>query len=345
MAGSNLLAREAPNPTFEGQPVTHTGEDQGTAGGENEGPTEQPQTIDITPTLKRIETAIRDLIAEEDKLEREGEKQRDIRDLDAQEAMADWAKGMFWASVATVLLTFAALIAIIKTLKHTKRAADYASDMVKEAKDTTAAAIYAAKAAEAANAQTAKASELDARAYLAVRDVKIGFMENDPVANVHFTLQNAGKSLAFNVQAIKFVRSDSSVGLGDFRGRIPRGSQEFPLIATLIPGASEVCRVPVFMDQTYDSGLNEIQGGTADHVEIMVVYQTVFDRLRKTFSGEVAIILNFDLSDVDFEGGYGELIVESYSASHRPSWMNGYLNHMEENYDQRVFVQFEHGGR
>lgn len=41
---------------------------------------------------------------------------------------------------ATVALTFVALVAIIRTLHHTRRAADYTGDMLEEAKKTTAEA-------------------------------------------------------------------------------------------------------------------------------------------------------------------------------------------------------------
>lgn len=57
--------------------------------------------------------------------------------------MAEWARLMFYATAATVLLTFAALAAIIRTLHHTRRAADYTEDMLIEAKATIAEAMSA----------------------------------------------------------------------------------------------------------------------------------------------------------------------------------------------------------
>jgi len=52
--------------------------------------------------------------------------------------MAWWAKWMFWATAATTVITAAALWAIIRTLQHTRRAADAAADTVSAARDTIA---------------------------------------------------------------------------------------------------------------------------------------------------------------------------------------------------------------
>ncbi len=90
--------------------------------------------------LQGIESAIRDSIPTEDTTQRQQQDQRENADLKAQEDMAFWSMAMFWATFATVLLTFAALVAIIRTLHHTRRAADYAKEMVDEAAKATSAA-------------------------------------------------------------------------------------------------------------------------------------------------------------------------------------------------------------
>ena len=100
---------------------------------------EQP-TIDYAPALQAIAAAIRDLVSKANEEERAQEAEKSRRDLRAQEGMAWWAELMFYASAASVLLTFVALIAIIRTLIHTRRAADAAEGMLKEAADATAAA-------------------------------------------------------------------------------------------------------------------------------------------------------------------------------------------------------------
>ena len=110
---------------------------------ENDSSENQPGSPDITSALEKIEAAIRDLIAEEDKIAAEAQKSRESRDLKAQEGMAHWAKWMFFATFATVVLTFAALAAIIRTLHHTRRAADSADQMLVESQHATSAASRA----------------------------------------------------------------------------------------------------------------------------------------------------------------------------------------------------------
>ncbi len=106
---------------------------------------------DIVTALKGLETAVRDLKPESSDSVREAQQQREVRDLDAQEAMASWAERMFYATLASVILTFGALLAIVRTLHHTKRAADYTAGMLVEAKATTEAAKGATNAAKEAN--------------------------------------------------------------------------------------------------------------------------------------------------------------------------------------------------
>jgi len=124
-----------------------------------EGQYAKPQ--DLTPALENIEAAIRDLIAEEDKVETQRRRDAESRDLNAQEGMAWWAELMFYAAAATVVLTLAALYAIIRTLHHTRRAADYTEGMLVEAKTTT-------RAAQDAVIATRDIGEKQLRAYLYV---------------------------------------------------------------------------------------------------------------------------------------------------------------------------------
>lgn len=124
------------------------GQVEGGATSGDSGENHQPDAVDLSPALKDIEAAIRDLIAEDDKVAREAAQDREKRDLQAQEEMALWAERMFYATFATVVLTFIALFGIIRTLHHTRRAADYTEGMLSEAKATTKAAIDAANQAE-----------------------------------------------------------------------------------------------------------------------------------------------------------------------------------------------------
>lgn len=102
--------------------------------------------------LDGIESAIRDLIAEEDKIESERLRAQVDRDLNAQESMAKWAGVMAWLTGLTALLTAAALVFIWRTLYYTK-------EMLKEAEITTAAAVKTVK-------DTREIGQAQVRAYL-----------------------------------------------------------------------------------------------------------------------------------------------------------------------------------
>lgn len=126
------LALSAPGhaqnvPASEDQPSA----ENATADGQNQSAEHQSPTIAPTTALQGIERAIRDLKAEIDQVEQERQRENSRRDLDAQESMAHWAEWMFYAAFATTVLTTFALWAIVRTLHHTKRAADSAQQAVK----------------------------------------------------------------------------------------------------------------------------------------------------------------------------------------------------------------------
>jgi hypothetical protein len=177
----------SPAPASESQPVPQPRKEQGATARDDDGGTEPQSPDSIFFVLQSIETAIRDLIAEEDKIQREGEIKREIDDLRAQQEMAVWAARMTWATVGSLVLTAIALWAIVRTLHHTRRAADYANDMVDEAK----------RATEAANrtvAETTRIGEAQVRAYLTC----IGgtFSANANYLAVQFKIRNTGQSPA-----------------------------------------------------------------------------------------------------------------------------------------------------
>ncbi|MBZ0217745.1 MAG: hypothetical protein K8F25_14400 [Fimbriimonadaceae bacterium] len=160
---SNTFSQEKP-PPFESEPVSPPRQEQSTATPNQQSAPEQPQAPNISPALKGIEGAIRDLIADENEIDRQRQNQRGIDDLQAQQDMALWAKGMFWTTFVTVLLTAVALYAIVRTLHHTRRAADSAKDMVVESVKVTKAARVANKIANEANAAAIKANQAANRA-------------------------------------------------------------------------------------------------------------------------------------------------------------------------------------
>lgn len=173
---------------------------------------EPPSAFDLPAAFQGIESAIRDLQTEESAAERTQTRKRDSDDLKAQEAMALWAFWMFIATAATVFLTAAALIAIIRTLHHTKRAADYAAKMVDEAKATT-------KAAEASVVQAQKTIDLTRlaliatdRAWLTVQTKltkPLVFGDGEFKISAKLTVTNIGKSPATHVTPFLGLYPDS----------------------------------------------------------------------------------------------------------------------------------------
>lgn len=158
---SSALAQQEQPTAVEDSPITKPRQEQSASTSNKDSSQQQESPADLAPALNRIESAIRDLIAEEDQTQRRNQEAREQRDLAAQEQMAHWAKLMFFATLATVLLTFAALAAIIRTLHHTRRAADYAEDMVEQARTTNTIA-------QEANETTRLALVNDKRAWLSI---------------------------------------------------------------------------------------------------------------------------------------------------------------------------------
>lgn len=207
--GPEQEAQEAP--ATEGQPVPEAGQEKRDPAGQEASRSEQVDRSALVPVLQGVERAIRDLVATEDKEESKRKENREIRDLDAQEGMVLWAEKMFWATLATVLLTFAALIAILRTLHHTRRAADYAEKMAIEARKATDAAIAGVqagqKAAEAAgetNRITIETAAIDRRPWIKIdaqieRATYIGHEPGKFHSGIKITLSNIGKTPAVRV--------------------------------------------------------------------------------------------------------------------------------------------------
>ncbi|UWQ16252.1 hypothetical protein [Jannaschia sp. M317] len=117
--------------TAQEQPATEDQPRQEDSATDGQDRPEQPEfdPVQAVIALEAIEAAINKLKSEVDQNETNRARENAARDLDAQEGMAWWAELMFYATAGTVILTFAALIAIIRTLHHTRRAADTAERM------------------------------------------------------------------------------------------------------------------------------------------------------------------------------------------------------------------------
>ena len=108
----SALAQERIEPALESQPEPEAGQDTRAGQGQQSTSQQEADAEQLIPALNAIETAIRDQITGEDAQQRERQEHREISDLDAQQDMAFWAKAMFWAVFASVVLTFAGLCLI-----------------------------------------------------------------------------------------------------------------------------------------------------------------------------------------------------------------------------------------
>lgn len=110
--------------------------------------TSATENVQVAADLGRIASALEAQNANDD-------PEREQRDLNAQEGMAQWAKWMFWAATAQVLLSAVGIGLIYVTFQQTRRAADAADLMVKE----SAAATKAAQAAVEVTRLSAEAAK------------------------------------------------------------------------------------------------------------------------------------------------------------------------------------------
>jgi hypothetical protein len=201
-------AQEQSSPTLESQPVTPSQYENADEGKTNNSSNKQPQAEQLAPILKQIESAIRDAIPQKNEAKDQRQEDADKADLQAQEDMAFWAKLMLWATAITAIITFGGLILIWRTLHHTRRAADYAFDMVNEAKATT-------QAARDAVAVTQKIGEAQVRAYLTCLEANYKITKK----NIFCTLKiaNKGQSPADRI-ILKPILKIRSIKFNEFMG-------------------------------------------------------------------------------------------------------------------------------
>lgn len=195
------VAAQVGDTSIEQQPVAETG--QGDGSDENDEATQPDVTNspDILTAIEGIESAIRDLIAEEDQIEAERQRQNESRDLNAQEAMAKWARWMFWATIGTALVTLVGLILIGFTLRYTRKAAEHTEGMLRQAERATIAAESAVEA-------TRDIGEKQVRAYLHVTNVGFSLGEKTGEVGVRLTVANAGQSPAVAAKGLVVFEGD-----------------------------------------------------------------------------------------------------------------------------------------
>lgn len=187
LASVAALAQEAQKPAVKSQPVPSVGKEGGTPAGKQNPAPEQDDAAKFLPAIQGIESAIRDLIAEEDKVASEREEQREVADLKAQMDMARWAFWMLIATGATVILTGVGVVLIWRTLLYTRQAAVHAGEAVVEAGNAT-------KAAQDAVEETRRIGEAQVRAYLTC--VGGEFLVSARLLKLRLRVKNTGQSPA-----------------------------------------------------------------------------------------------------------------------------------------------------
>lgn len=194
------VAQEVVRPAPEVPSIPAAGQQQ-SGGTGKASPGQDPDYSDrLISTLERVESAVRNLVTADDRLERQAEQRRGNADLYAQLQMARWA---FWMTVAagtSVVLIAVGLVLIGRTMRRIRIAAEYAGATLDEAKQTT-------KAAEDAVAETRRIGEAQTRAYLTVKNVTFDFSPQTigpPIARLSFTCHNTGNSPARNV-AVRLI--------------------------------------------------------------------------------------------------------------------------------------------
>jgi hypothetical protein len=194
------VASQQPQPHSPGVEEAQTDGDTGTTESQDEGTGEaesaEQSTEQPAAPIEPIETPESDPISEENKTDASDELQNtdasdelqniEVRDLAAQERMAEAAEGAIVIAIAAAVITFAGVVLIGWTLHHTRRAADAAAKMVRESEKATAAVVA------------------DQRAWLSIEDVKLKhptkFTEEGIIFGTLVTAKNYGRTPAKSVE-------------------------------------------------------------------------------------------------------------------------------------------------
>ena len=256
-------------PVLESQPKTESGNDTSKEQREERRQEEKPRAEKLTPALEKIESAIRDFIAQQNATQSQPPEDHEISDLKAQERMAFWAKLMFWTSAAMVVITGVGIHLIRRTLGETKRAADYTEGMLGEARKTTTAA-------ERAVDVTRDSAERQLRAYVTVTASEIrGFGQSTPL-EAWLEITNQGQT-----PAQKIRRTAISVVTDDIEGEFPLGESTHESV--LGPGGKADLG-PIDINMTGDSeGANKVLRGEGTLLIFgKIFYEDIFGESQET---------------------------------------------------------------
>lgn len=199
MAATGLLAKGLESSVTDVQAEPQNGQSADTNRPDGQPQEMEPGLAGLVPVLNGIESAIRDLVSQERSAQNQGRGAHEVRVLEAQEGMALWAQAMFWAALASTLLTFVAVVLIWRTLIHTRRAAEAAAATVDEMEDANAAAVRAAQAAEGSVEVAREATARQLRAYLVVEVGKLNVFKVGQKIAARFEIVNMGQTPAYNI--------------------------------------------------------------------------------------------------------------------------------------------------
>ncbi len=202
LVGAALLATQAlaqdPQdidlPILKSQSEFENGQNTSKENGDKGGQKEDAPAEKLSPVLNKIESAIRDLITQQNTPQSQPPKNNEIRDLEAQEGMALWAKLMFWTSTIMAFITFGGVILIYRTLVQTGK-------MLAEAEKATAAALTTVEI-------TRETSKRQLRAYIAAEAI-VENVRSEEKVRMAIKANNYGQTPARNVRVrtAVFVRS------------------------------------------------------------------------------------------------------------------------------------------
>ena len=253
---------------------------------EGEGPvalnqeTENENDAAALPALEGIEAALRDLVAEQRQQAGLGPEDHELRDLHAQEAMAFWAKLMFYAALASVIITAVGVELVRRTLKASREGVRHANSAADAAWKTVEQAKLATDAAEETTNITRDIGRRQLRAYVTV-DVKKGLiLNNGQELRIHIILKNTGQTPAKN------VRNCSAECIFQYRppqGIIPppEDNRNFGSESTIAVGDNLIINKVIALPPVNE--LIDLQEENhAIHIFGSVFYEDIFDETYRT---------------------------------------------------------------
>ena len=274
LGASLALAQEKKPPVLKDQPVSQGQKTPDKKGAKAESQKNTPPPEQLTPALRQIESAIRELVNQQRAAQEKGPAQHEIKDLEAQDDMALWAKLMFFATMVAVGLTGAGIWLIKRTLDETKVAAKHTEGMLKEAKQTTEAAHVAIQA-------TDKNAERQLRAYVQVEDIQLELPPAVPVGGrkyvIVINIKNSGQTPA----------KDHRVRCQYFFAKEYESSRFGPISCLPESGPSPISpqgtsAATMVPDQTGKDWQNFTNGNTSLFVYGQITYQDAFENKWET---------------------------------------------------------------